>query len=185
MPVGWLYSVSPHFGDRFWTLYNLTYVPTHITDGTDVIVGGSYSTYLAAFNRRENTPAPLTVSFVSKWANSSQAYAKVKVKLDENVSGGKKVFIVLWEDHARGGAYTWRFTERDMGSHDLTVTSQGQEQEFENTFTVSGYVLDNLGVSVFVQDVSGSKEILNGNAEKFPGTAVAPASLGRLKALFP
>jgi hypothetical protein len=184
VPVGWLYSVSPHFGDRFWTLYNLTYVPTHVTDGIDVIVGGSYAVYLNAFNKRENVSSPLTLAFVSKSATSSQAHVKVKVKLEEAVSSGKKVFVVMWEDHARGGSYTWRYTERDMASHDLTVTSKGQEQVFENTFPVTGYNLANLGVSVFVQDVSGTKEILNGNAATFAGAAVEPDSLGRVKAIF-
>lgn len=182
--MGWLYSVSPHFNERFFTLYNLTYVPTHVTDGIDVIVGGNYTVYLNAFNNREKVSSPLTLSFVSKWANTSQAYAKVKVKLEEAVGGGKKVFVVMWEDHAQGGSYTWRYTERDTGSHALTVTSKGQEQVFENTFPVKGYDLENLGVSVFVQDVSGTKEILNGNAAKFAEAAVEPNSLGRVKAIF-
>jgi len=140
-----------------------------------------YQWYMGSFNARRVVPAPLTITYLQKQYANGKVMLKVKVELTENVAAGHVCHIVLWEDNVSGH----RFVERAATTKDVTITSQGQNQEFEHEFTVEGgWVEANLGLSVFVQDNAG-KEVKNGRVG-IPESAyaVAPTSLGRVKALF-
>ena len=79
----------------------------------------------------------------------------------------------------------FRFVERAATTKNLTITGQGQNEEFTHEFTIqSGWKEAALGLSVFVQDPTG-KEVKNARAGILESAyAVEPASVGRVKALF-
>jgi len=164
--------------------YNNNTVPDHYTDG--ILRGGSYE---SNYTTRRAVPAPLTVTFVTKNLTATNATVKVRVTLEENLPAGHDIYIALWEDKVVvGGTYgstAVRVLERDLATTTLTITNANQSQEFEHVFTVqAGWVAGNLGVTAWVQGPNTDREVHNATAAKFLEAAVAPASLGRVKALF-
>jgi len=184
-----MFYVSPHVSQRF-SFYNQTYVPNHFTDGILNRIGsGNYSNYVADYNTRRVISAPLAVTFIGKTLTSSTAYVKVRVKLDESLPTGHTIYMGLWEDDVVvGGTYgstPVRVMERDLASTALTISSANQTQDFEYTFTVqSGWKVADLGVTVWVQGPNSDAEVHNAAAATFEDAAIAPTSLGRVKALF-
>lgn len=142
----------------------------------------NYLWYMSSFNIRRAVKAPLTVTFLQKQYAGGKVMVKVKVDLEESIAAGHVCHIVLWEDKV-GGHY--RFVERAFTTKNVTITGQGQNEEFTHEFTIqSGWKEANLGVSVFVQDPAG-KEVKNARAGILESAyAVEPASVGRVKALF-
>jgi hypothetical protein len=137
---------------------------------------------MGTFNSRRAVKAPLTVTFLQKQYAGGKVMVKVKVNLEEGIPAGHVCHIVLWEDKV-GGHY--RFVERAFTTKNVTITGQGQNQEFTHEFTIQGgWKETELGLSVFVQDPTG-KEVKNARAAKLESAyAVNPASVGRVKALF-
>jgi hypothetical protein len=95
----------------------------------------------------------------------------------------------LWEDNVVvGGTYgstPVRVMERDLATTNLTITSANQTQDFEYTFTTqSGWKTADLGVTAWVQGPNSDAEVHNAAAVTLVSAAVAPSSLGRVKALF-
>jgi hypothetical protein len=171
--------------------YGVTGYPTAYIDGV-VMHRGAYTNneqmyqwYMGTFNARRNTSSPLTISFINKNYGGGHASVKVTVKLDENISSGHVCHIVLWETNLSYGGRSYAYVERAYATKNVTVTSKGQSENFSHDFTLQGgWNVANLGVSVFVQDPTG-KEIKNGRGAKLvAGSAVAPTSLGRVKALY-
>ena len=189
-PIGYVFYVSPHVGQRFSTYYGQTYVPNHFTDGILNRIGsGNYSNYVADFNARHPISAPLTVTFLSKKLGSDTAYVKVHVALEQSLPAGHTIYIGLWEDNVVvGGTYgstPVRVLERDLATTDLTISSSNQTQDFEYTFnTQTTWVPANLGVTAWVQGPTSEREVHNAAAGKFDNVAVSPTSLGRVKAIF-
>ena len=141
----------------------------------------NYQWYMSSFNVRRTVNAPVAITLLQKQYANGKVMVKVKVDLEENISAGHVCHIILWEDNV-GGHY--RFVERAFTTKDLTITSQGQSEEFEHEFTISGWDEANLGLSVFVQDPV-SKEVKNGRAGVLENAyAVEPTSVGRVKALY-
>lgn len=193
MPVAW----HPVAEDPFYTaaaqtratFYNVGVFPTAIFDGTVRVLGGgpyTYDDYMAAYNQRRAVPSPLTITFLARSYAANHASVKVKVKLEQNISSGAVVQIILWEDKCYSGGKEFRFVQRLQASPaTLTITQAGKEQTIKRTFTLNaGWDRNHLGVSAFVQR-NADKEVLNGRAAKLvAGVGVAPTSLGRLRALY-
>jgi hypothetical protein len=144
-----------------------------------------YLWYMSSFNIRRNAKAPLTVTFLQKQYANGKVTVKVEVELEEGISAGHVCHIVLWEDNLEYSARKFRFVERAATTKNLTITGQGQKEEFTHEFTIQGgWKEGELGVSVFVQDPTG-KEVKNARAGKLENAyAVSPSSVGRVKALF-
>jgi hypothetical protein len=142
----------------------------------------NYLWYMSSFNIRRAVKAPLTVTYLQKQYATGKVMVKVKVDLEETITAGHVCHIVLWEDKV-GGHY--RFVERAFTTKNVTITGQGQNEEFTHEFTIqAGWNEANLGVSVWVQDPTG-KEVKNARAATLESAyAVAPTSVGRVKALF-
>lgn len=185
-----MFYVSPHASQRLMTYYSHSSVPNHFTDGILNRVGsGNYSNYVADYNTRRVSSAPLAVTILEYTMGSNTTYVKVRVALEENLPAGHSVYIGLWEDNVVvGGTYgstPVRVMERDLATKSLTITSKGQSQNFEHTFTVNGaWKRANLGITAWVQGSSSDREVHNAAAAKFSTFSVSPASLGRVKALF-
>jgi hypothetical protein len=188
-PIGWVFYVSPHVSQRF-SFYSQTYVPNHFTDGVIGRIGsGNYANYVADYNTRHAVSAPLTLTFLSKSLTSSNAYAKVQVKLESGLPSGHTIYMALWEDNVVvGGTYgstPVRVLERDLASTAVTISSSSQTQDFEYTFNVqSGWKSNDLGITAWVQGPSSEAEVHNAAATTFENAAVSPTSLGRVKALY-
>jgi hypothetical protein len=153
--------------------------------------GGSsqtYNNYLALFNTRTVVASPLTITFLANSFAADHASVKVRVRLEEDLPSGNVCHVALWETDVVESSETHRFVERAMVSKDVTVTKANQFQEFSHVFTLkSGWNTANLGVTAFVQCKTWPDEklIQNGAAARLvEGGAVAPTSLGRVKALF-
>ena len=142
----------------------------------------NYQWYMSSFNIRRAIKAPLAITFLQKQYAPGKVMVKVKVDLEEAITAGHVCHIVLWEDKV-GGHY--RFVERAFTTKNVTITGQGQNEEFEHEFTIqAGWNEANLGISVFVQDPTG-KEVKNGRAGLLESAyAVEPTSVGRVKALY-
>jgi hypothetical protein len=131
----------------------------------------------------------LTITLLEYTLGANTAYVKVRVALDENLPAGHSVYIGLWEDNVVvGGTYGTtpvRVMERDLYSAAVTISSSSQSQIFEHTFNVTaGWKRADLGITAWVQGSSSDGEVHNATAGKFNTLSVAPASLGRVKALF-
>ncbi len=169
--------------------YQILGHPTTVFDGTQQIYGGSsntYNQYMTAYNSRHGVPSPLTVTYLARSYDNTHASVKVKVKLEQNIPSGNTVHLILWEDDIVFNGRTYRFTERLQAPPvTLTITQAGQEQTIKKEFTFGGsWDKNKLGVSCFVQK-NADKSVLNGRAAALvSGVDVAPASLGRVKALF-
>jgi hypothetical protein len=185
-----MFYVSPHVSQRFSSYYGQTYVPNHFTDGLVGRIGsGNYANYVADYNTRRLVSAPLTVTFLEQTLGTNTAYVKVRVRLEQNLPTGHDIYLGFWEDHVVvGGTYgstPVRVLERDLVSTALTITNATQTQEYEYTFTTqTGWKRADLGITAWVQGPSSDREVHNAAAAKFNTTAVAPSSLGRVKALF-
>ena len=141
----------------------------------------NYQWYMTSFNTRIALNAPVAITFLQKQYADGKVMVKVKVDIEENLSAGHVCHIVLWEDEVDGH---YRFVERAATTKDLTITAQGQSEEFEHEFTISGWNEAKLGLSVFVQEPV-SKEVKNGRAGMLESAyAVEPTSVGRVKALY-
>lgn len=155
-------------------------------DGSYIGSDYGYTAQLNAYNNRHGVSSPLTVEFLSKSYSGNNACVKVKVTLTEAIAEGNVVYIILWEDKV-ALAHTWRFMQRNMNApYDvLLITAAGQTQTISKSFTLdAGWNKANLGCSVYVQKFS-NKNMLNAAATKLvEGNAIAPASLGRVKALY-
>jgi len=170
------------------TFYGQSTVPHHFTDGI-LRCNSGYSTYVSHYITRSVISAPLTVTFLAKTLGSGTAYVKVKVALEQSIPAGHTIYIGLWEDNVVvGGTYgstPVRVLERDLATTSLTISSSSQTQEFEYTFnTQVGWKAADLGVTAWVQGPNNDAEVHNAAAGKFDNAAVAPSSLGRVKALF-
>ena len=170
------------------TFYGQSTVPHHFTDGI-LRCNSGYSTYVSHYNTRSVISAPLTVTFLAKTLGSTTAYVKVQVKLESSLPTGHTIYMGLWEDNVVvGGTYgstPVRVLERDLATTGLTITNANQTQDFEYTFTTqSSWKSDDLGVTAWVQGPNTEAEVHNAAAAKFDNAAVAPSSLGRVKALF-
>jgi hypothetical protein len=171
--------------------YGMTGYPTAYIDGIMMHRGAytnnetQYQWYMSSFNIRRNANPPLVVTFLQKQYTSGKVMVKVEVELLEAISSGHVCHIVLWEDNMDYGGRKYRFVERAFTTKDVTITAQGQKQEFTHEFTIQGgWKEADLGLSVFVQDPTG-KEVKNGRAGKLENAyAVSPTSVGRVKALF-
>lgn len=170
--------------------YGANSVPRHITDGILVRVGsGNYANYVADYLQRHNTPAPLTVTVLSKSLTSTTAYVKVRVTLEQNLPAGHDCYIGLWEDYVVvGGTYgstAVRVLERDLAQKQITITNAGQSQDFEHTFSVqSGWKQIDMGFTAWVQGPNTEPECHGAVAAKFTGVGVSPTSLGRVKVMY-
>ena len=145
-----------------------------------------YNWYMGSFNARRMVSSPLTVEFLSNSYGTDRASIKVKIKLEQEISEGNICHIGLWETSLNYGGRDYAYVERALAqSEALTITKANEEQIIKRTFDLDpGWNKNNLGVSVFVQNLAG-KEILNGRGIKLiQGVAVEPTSLGRVKALF-
>jgi len=168
-----MFYVSPHVSQRFSTYYGQTYVPNHFTDGILNRIGsGNYSNYVADYNTRRVISAPLTVTLLEYTLGANTAYVKVRVALEENLPAGHTTYIGLWEDKVVvGGSYgstPVRVLERDLATKSLTITSKGQTQNFEHTFSVSGaWKRADLGVTAWVQGPNTEREVHNAAAAMF------------------
>lgn len=185
VPLGYVSGISPQYGGR-GGYYGLQFVPTNVFDGTDMVVGGEYNTYMSYYNSHHGNPSPLTVTFLSHSYSGDTACVSVKVHIDEDITEGNVVYIALWEDKVTGGSHTWRFTERDMPGYTvLEVNKAGQEQVIKKTFTLQGnWKRADLGATAFVQKLV-AKNVLNARGTKLAeGIGVEPSSLGRVKALY-
>jgi len=185
VPVGYVSGVSPHCGRRA-SYYGVQFVPTNVFDGTEMVIDGNYSSYMSAYNKHRGNPSPLTITFLSKSYGGDKACVSIRVKLEKDITEGHVCHIVLWEDKVQAGSHTWRFTEREMPSYEaIVIKKRGEVQTIKRTFSLQGgWKRAGLGVSAFVQKLAG-KQVLNGRATKLvEGIAVAPTSLGRVKALF-
>lgn len=195
MPVAWHCS-----GSGMWYTseaaqrmgyYGVTGLPTCYIDGIVMHRGAytneeqMYTWYMGTFNSRRVMSSPLTITFLQKQYAGGKVMVKVKVDLEQGISAGHVCHIVLWEDNMDYGGRKYRFVERGFATKDVTITGQGQNQEFTHEFAIqSGWKEADLGLSVFVQDPTG-KEIKNGRGGKLESAyAVAPTSLGRVKALY-
>jgi hypothetical protein len=187
-PVGYIYPISPNEAAR-WNYYGLEYDPSHVTDGIMVRVGGGYSGYYDDYTARHAVSAPVAVTFVDKSLAASTAYVKVRVTLEQSIPTGHTIYVELWEDDVVvGGTYgstPARAYDRAMATTALTVTSVGQTQDFEHTFTLdAGWKRADLGITAWVQGDAGDKEVHNAAAAMISDTAIEPSSLGRVKAGF-
>jgi len=169
--------------------YTIGVNPTTVFDGTVQIMGGgptTYNEYMNAYNQRRAVASPLTVTFLARSYDGTHASVKVKVKLEQNISAGNVVQLILWEDKCHYGGEEFRFVARlQAAPATLNVTQAGKEQIIKRQFTLNAaWNKNNLGVSAFVQK-NGDKSILNGRAAKLvSGVAVAPTSLGRVRAFY-
>ncbi len=171
--------------------YGLTGYPTAWADGI-MMHRGAYPTneqqylwFMSGFNMRRAVKSPLTVTYLQKQYGGGKVMVKVKVDLEEAIAAGHVCHIVLWEDNMSYGGRNYRFVERAFTTKNVTITGQGQNEEFTHEFTIqAGWNEANLGVSVWVQDPVG-KEIKNARATTLESAhAVDPTSVGRVKALF-
>lgn len=195
VPVAWHSSASGQWytgeaGARAG-YYGVTGYPTAYVDGIIMHRGAytnneqMYAWYMGSFNTRRAVKAPLTITYLQKQYASGKVIVKVKVDLEEGITAGHVCHIVLWEDNLEYGGRKYRFVERAATTKNVTITGQGQNEEFTHEFTIqAGWNENLLGLSVFVQDPTG-KEIKNGRAATLESAyAVSPASVGRVKALF-
>jgi len=126
----------------------------------------------------------LTVSLLSKSLTATTATLSFRVTLEENVPSGTNVYIFLWEDHVKPAATDWRYVERAYTTKTLTVTEQGQTEDFSHVFAVqSNWKPNDIGFTVLVQSPT-DKEVRNAFATKFLEVGVEPASFGRVKAFY-
>jgi len=153
--------------------------------------GGSsqtYNNYLALFNTRKDVAGPLAVTFLTNSFGEGHASVKVRVRLEEDLSAENVCHIALWETDVVESSETHYYVERAMTTKKLTVTKANQKEEFSHVFTLkTEWKTANMGVTAFVQCNTWPNEklIQNGAAVKLvEGVVVAPASLGRVKALF-
>jgi len=195
VPVAWHSSAS----GQWYTAeaasrrdyYGVTGYPTAYVDGVIMHRGAytnneqMYQWYMGSFNTRRGISSPLKITFINSNYGGGHASVKVKVELEDNISSGHVCHFVLWETNMSYGGRNYAYVERAFASKNVTITQKGQSDEFSHDFTLQGgWKVADLGVSVFVQDPNG-KEIKNGRAVKLvAGTAVSPASVGRVKALF-
>jgi len=188
-PIQYVFYVSPHASSRMMGYYGVNSVPRHYTDGILVRVGsGNYANYVNDYLSRRAVSAPLRVEVVQKTLTSTTAYVKVKVTLEESLPAGHDIYIGFWEDYVVvGGTYgntPVRVLERDLATTALTITNPGQSQEFEYTFSASGYKQNDLGFTAWVQGPNTDPECHGAVAAKFVSSAVSPSSLGRVKIMF-
>lgn len=193
VPVAW------HVGGYFYTsegsarggYYGVSGIPQLWVDGIIQHRGAytnneqMYQWYMGTFNSRRTVSSPLTVTFLNNSYGSGKTSVKVKVDLDDNIASGHVCHIVLWETNLSYGGRTYAFVERALATKNVTVTNKGQSEEFSHEFTLQGtWKVADLGISVLVQNNS-TKAMANGRGTKLvSGMAVAPTSLGRVKALF-
>ncbi len=177
--------------DRWRNYYNESGIPVSHVDGRWRSSGGSsqtYNNYLILFNTRKEVASPLTVTFLANSFGEGHASVKVRVRLEEDLPSENFCHIALWETDIEESSETHRYVERAMSTKKLTITKANQKEEFSHVFTLeSGWKTANMGVTAFVQCNTWPNEklIQNGAAAKLvEGVAVAPASLGRVKALF-
>jgi hypothetical protein len=186
VPTGWLLEgISPE-GDARGAYYGISVVPTNMFDGVHRVEGGTYATYLAAYNNRRVVPSPLRVEFLARSYAGNKASVKARITLEQDVPEGVVCHVILWEDKADYNGHLWRFVERKMPAYGvLTITKKGQQQTIKREFALdAGWKKANLGVTVIVQRLA-TRAVLNGRATRLvEGVAVEPASLGRVKALF-
>jgi hypothetical protein len=131
----------------------------------------------------------MTVTIQENTLGTNTAYVKVRVTLEDSLPAGHNLYIGLWEDEVVvGGSYgstPVRVMERDLHTASVTISSSSQSQDFEYTFNLTtGWKRADLGVTAWVQGPNTDPEVHNADSKKFDSTAIAPASLGRVKALF-
>ncbi len=193
VPVAW------HVGGYFVTgeasargsYYGVSGIPHMWADGVMSHRGAytnneqMYAWYMSSFNMRRAVKAPLTITYLQKQYAGGKVMVKVKVGLEESIAAGHVCHIVLWEDNVDYSGRKFRFVERAATTKNVTITGQGQNEEFTHEFTIQGgWKEAALGLSVFVQDPTG-KEVKNARAGILESAyAVNPASVGRVKALF-
>jgi hypothetical protein len=182
---------TPEAADRWRNYYNESGVPVSRVDGRWRSSGGSAQTYnnsLTLFNARKDVASPLTITFLAHSFGEGHASVKVRVRLEEDLPPENVCHIALWETDVVEGSETHRFVERALVTKKLTVAQKGRLEEFSHLFTLQGgWNTAKLGVTAFVQCNTWPNEklIQNGAAAKLvEGVAVAPTSLGRVKALF-
>jgi hypothetical protein len=176
---------------RWGNYYNESGIPVSHVDGRWRSSGGSsqtYDNYLLLFNTRTVVASPLTVTFLTNSFGEGHASVKVRVRLEEDLPSENVCHVALWETDVVESSETHRYVERAMITRDVTITKANQFQEFSHVFNLeSGWKTANLGVTAFVQCNTWPNEklIQNGAAAKLvEGITVAPASLGRVKALY-
>jgi len=170
--------------------YGIGGYPTLMMDGYDKLVGAytnntqQYNWYMARYNAHKAISSPLTIDYLSNSYGGSTASIKVNIYLEEGITSGSTVHFVLWEDNLMYGNKPQGYVERAYKTATLTISNPDEAQVISKSFNLSGsWVKSNLGVSVFVQ--APNKNIYNGKATMLTlGTALAPTSLGRVKALF-
>jgi hypothetical protein len=193
VPVAW------HVGGYFYTsegaarggYYGVSGIPQLWADGIIQHLGAytnneqMYQWYIGTFNSRRTVSSPLAVTILKNSYGNGKASVKVKIDLDDNVASGHLCHIVLWETNLNYGGRNYAFVERALATKNVTVTNKGQSEEFSHEFTLQGsWKVADLGVSVLVQNNS-TKLMANGYGTKLvAGMAVAPTSLGRVKALY-
>jgi hypothetical protein len=194
VPIAWHSSGSdPYYtseaGSR-WGYYGNSGYPTMLIDGYDKLVGAytnndtQYNWYMSYYNAHHNISSPMTITYLSKSYGSGKASISVQLYNEQSIPTGSTCWMVLWEDNLNYSGRPQGYVERSAYSTAVLISDPGNTQIVSKEFTLNGgWVLANLGVSVFVQDPN--KNILQGKATKLAlGTGVAPSSLGKVKALF-
>jgi hypothetical protein len=182
---------TPEGAARHGNYYNESGIPVSHVDGRWRSSGGSvqtYNNYLLLFNTRTVVASPLTVTFLTNSFGEGHASVKVRVRLEEDLPSENVCHIAVWETDVVESSETHRYVERAMITRDVTITKANQFQEFSHVFNLkTEWKTANMGVTAFVQCNTWPNEKLihNGAAAKLvEGIAVAPASLGRVKALY-
>ncbi len=176
---------------RWRNYYNESGIPVAHFDGRWRSMGGStqtYNNYLNLFNTRKIVASPLTLTFLKNSHGDGHASVKVRVRLEEDLAGANVCHVALWETNVVESSETHRYVERAMATKNVTVTKANQAQEFSHVFDLkTEWKTANMGATAFVQCNTWPNEKLvqNGAAAKLvEAITVAPASLGRVKALY-
>ncbi|MBN2378603.1 Omp28-related outer membrane protein [candidate division WOR-3 bacterium] len=144
--------------------YNVTGYPSCFFNGTVKVTGGGettadgsrYDPVVSGLLMGETTPFGIEVGLD---VGGGKATATATVKLHDGYSGTEpKLWIGLTEDDI-GGEIT-NVTRRIVDAGNATITAEGSEQVFEETFDVEqGWNSGNLHAVAFLQ-INSTKEIL-------------------------
>jgi len=174
---------SNSFNSGRFSFYSVGYTPDNMFDGQDY----SYSPGTYASSIAERLAEPCHLEIVADPignASGGTAYFAFTAEEDLEPSGSLKAYAVIIEDHeiasSDWGGYSgdemmWIPVAFPLGTNGTTISYGGYPQtvyaEGNYTLDPTEEIFNNLRLVTWVQETSGSKEVMNAHYMDLPDTA--------------
>lgn len=184
----WGFDAPDDFGnadsDARAAYYGITMTPGCAFDGS--VTSQPYTQYSNIYNQRHNVASPLFIKLVIT-ANGNNFTVKTTITRQGTVaSSGLRLHVAVTENNLESNGHTYNHVLRKMypSPNGTSITiNNNQTKTFETSGALnSSWVKNNLHFVVWVQNES-TKEIYQAKLAKWSEVGIAPASLGRVKAL--